>query len=99
MRLQVVARGVPLSEALHEYVGKKMRRLEKLSTRIVKGELILQQERGRVKGELILWVKKGVLVVRADGGDAFRVIDAIRDRMAARLRRYEARWNPRARRR
>ena len=98
MRLQIVARGMSLSEALSDYAEKKIGRLARLSTRIVKGELILQRERGRVKGELILRVKKGVLVVRADGGDAFRVIDALRERMAARLRRYEARWNPRARR-
>jgi len=99
MRLQMVMRGVESSNALADYAHKKIGRLERLSTRIVKGELVIQRERGRVKGELILRVKRGVLVVRADGRDAIKVIDSLRDRMAARLRRYEARWNPRARRR
>lgn len=99
MRLQLVARGMNLSEALSDYVDKKIYRLERLSTRIVRGELVLQRECGRIKGELILRVKKGVLVVRAEGGDIHNVIDLLRNRMAMRLRRYEARWNPRARRR
>ena len=97
MRLQVAARGVSLSDALSKHIERKLGRLERLSTRIVKGQLTLERERGRVRGELILWVKRGVLVVRAAGGDAFEAVDSLRDRMAARLRRYEARWNPRRR--
>ncbi len=95
MRLRVAARNLPLTELLSDYLEKRLSRLDRFSTRIIDGEVVLSQERGQIKGELVLRVKRGVLVVRANAPDAFQVVDLLRDRMKARLKRYEARWHPR----
>ncbi len=95
MELQILSKNVELASGIEERITKKIDHLDRISPRILKGELIFEEERGRIKGELILKVKGKNLTAKTVGKDLIVVTTALRDKMETQLRKYEGKLKSR----
>ena len=52
--MRITARNFELTETLREYIGKRLGHLDRYSDHIIDSEIILIEERGQYKGEMIV---------------------------------------------
>jgi ribosomal subunit interface protein len=89
MELQILNKNVELTKETEQSITKKLDHLDRISSHIMNGELVLEEERGRINGELILNVKGKKLTARAVEKDAITVITTLRSKMQSQLKTYE----------
>jgi len=71
------------------YINKKFTTLDKYSPHIQSGDIILEEKKGMFNGEVILKLRGTVLTTRARGDAILDVLDALRSKIAVRIKRYE----------
>ena len=91
MNLQIAARRMELAPALGEYVAKRCAKRERFSRNIWGGEFIIEEQRGRFRGEVILKVKGKTLTASSENKDPMALVDDLRDTILGSLKSYEER--------
>jgi len=89
MQFKVSTREIDLTDGLREYIDKRLGNLRKYSPRIMEGELVFFEERGRFVGELIIRVKGATLKAEAKAKDPFEAVDILKDKMKGQIKKYE----------
>ncbi len=89
IRVTYKVKDLPILDSIRQHMEKKFSTFERYSNHIIDGEFILDEQRGRFIGELILNVKGGQLTATANGKSPIDVIDELKDKMKAQLHRYE----------
>jgi len=91
MELRIVSKNVELTDGLKSYLIKRLSKLDKFSNRIISGEVSLEEERGRFKGEVILRMKGSILTAKGEGKDPYETVDVLKDRITSQIKKYEDR--------
>lgn len=89
MELKIIARNLDLTDALKDYINKRLMGLDRYSNNIIDSEFILQEIRGRYEGELIVKVKGQTLTAKTQRKDPYEVIDELKDKIKTQLKKYE----------
>jgi len=95
MELKIVARNLDLTDALKDYINKRLTGLERYSNNIIDSEFILQEIRGRYQGEVIVKVKGQTLTAKSQRKDPYEVIDELKDKIKTQLKKYEEKLSDR----
>jgi putative sigma-54 modulation protein len=96
MKLNVHGRNIEVTDWIHQYVEKKVERLERYlpQAREAKAELVYSETRAaadRYTAQLTIWANGQILRAEESTGDIFASIDAIVDKMSRQIDRYKGR--------
>ena len=96
MKLNVHGRNIEVTEWIHQYVEKKVERLERYlpQAREAKAELVYKETRvaaDRYTAQLTIWANGRILRAEESTDDIFASIDAIVDKMSRQIERYKGR--------
>lgn len=96
MKLNVHGRNIEVTDWIHEYVEKKVERLERYlpQAREAKAELVYSETRAaadRYTAQLTIWANGQILRAEESTEDIFASIDAIVDKMSRQIERYKGR--------
>ncbi|MCD6087926.1 MAG: ribosome-associated translation inhibitor RaiA [Candidatus Hydrothermae bacterium] len=89
MEIKLITRDIEATDGLREYIEKRLSGLDKYSSHIIDAELILDEQRGRFLGELVVKVKGSTLTAKSQAKDPFSAIDELKDKMKSQLVKYE----------
>jgi len=87
--MRITARNFELTETLREYIGKRLGHLDRYSDHIIDSEIILIEERGQYKGEMIVKVKGRTIKAETKDNDVLKVVDELKDIVIRELKKYE----------
>jgi len=87
--MRLTARNFEITETLREYITKRLGHLDRYSEHIIDSEIILHQERGQYKGEMIVKVKGRTIKAETKNNDILKVIDELKDIIIRELKKYE----------
>lgn len=96
MQLIISGKGVSLTDAIENYVEKKINPLDKFFKGIIRADVTLGKEtRHRVKGEIFyaeckLEIPGNDIFEREKAKDLYAAIDAMRDRLEGELKKRKA---------
>lgn len=97
MKLNVTARNFDLSDALQEYVNKKIEKLKRFDHYVIDSDMIIEKDKGTSIIELTLAVKHSSVTTRVKNPDIYMGInDAVR-KVERQLEKYEAKFRERKR--
>lgn len=96
MQLLVHGRNVEITEWIHEYVNKKVGRLERYLNQIAEARIELTQNATRAAddrftAQLTLWANGQILRAEESTADILVSVDAAVDKMARQIRRFKGR--------
>ena len=96
MKLNVHGRNIEVTDWIHQYVEKKIERLERYlpQAKEAKAELVYSETRAaadRYTAQLTIWANGQILRAEESTGDIFASIDAIVDKMSRQIDRYKGR--------
>lgn len=96
MKLNVHGRNIEVTDWIHQYVEKKVERLERYlpQAREAKAELAYSETRAaadRYTAQLTIWANGQILRAEESTEDIFASIDAIVDKMSRQIERYKGR--------
>ena len=89
MKYNIVARNIELTDALKEYISKRLDGLDKYSKHIIDGELIIDELRGRYTTQMVLKLKGHTIAVKTEQKDPYMAVDELKDVLKKQLTRYE----------
>jgi ribosomal subunit interface protein len=95
MDLQIHCKNVKVPSGVQEQIAKKLDHLDRISRHIFGSELMFEEERGRIKGELIVRVKGRRLTAKTVGKDPLAVTTTLREKMESQLKKYEGKMKSR----
>lgn len=95
--MNVVVRGknVEISEAMKNYVAKKLSKLERFFDRLMDATVNFTLERGRIKVESTLTASGIVIRGEAVGSDWRSALDEVMDKLERQVKRYKERLGKR----
>jgi ribosomal subunit interface protein len=97
MKLNITARNFDLSDALQEYVTKKIEKLKRFDHYIIDSNMIIEKDKGTSIIEFTLSVKHSSVTSRVKNPDIYMGInDAVR-KVERQLEKYEAKFRERKR--
>ncbi len=96
MKLNVHGRNIEVTDWIHQYVEKKVERLERYlpQAKEARAELAYSETRAaadRYTAQLTIWANGRILRAEESTGDIFASIDAIVDKMSRQIDRYKGR--------
>ncbi len=96
MKLNIHGRNIEVTDWIHQYVEKKVERLERYlpQAREARAELVYSETRAaadRYTAQLTIWANGRILRAEESTGDIFASIDAIVDKMSRQIDRYKGR--------
>ncbi|MFZ1757378.1 MAG: ribosome-associated translation inhibitor RaiA [Caldilineaceae bacterium] len=96
MKLNVHGRNIEVTDWIHQYIEKKVERLERYlpQAREAKAELVYSETRAaadRYTAQLTIWANGRILRAEESTDDIFASIDAIMDKMSRQIERYKGR--------
>jgi len=95
MQISITGKNIDLTEAIKNYVDKKIDGLEKFYDKIVRGQVVLGKEnQHHIKGDVFfceckLEVTGNDLFVIKNEADLYKAIDKVRDHLEAELKKYK----------
>lgn len=89
MNLNISGHHVELSDALREYVGNKLKRVERHFDHLIGANVILSVEKARHKAEATLHTRGADLHAEAIDGDMYAAIDMLADRLDSQTRKLK----------
>jgi putative sigma-54 modulation protein len=95
MQITMTGRGVELTEALKDYVEKKLGLLEKFYEHIERIEVAVGREtHHHQKGDVFFAEAKAIvpgtdLFIKEEAGEAYAAVDALRDRLEYDLKKHK----------
>ncbi len=98
METTLQARNLELSDALREYVEKKMGKLSKFFQRPLQAQIMLSAEKDRRKAEVT--IPMGDLILRGEDetDDIYASVDGVVDKLERQIKKYKTRINRKSRR-
>ena len=91
MNLTLSGHHMDLSEPLREYVGEKIKRIERHYDRIIKAEVVLTVEKSGHKAEANIHAGGADIHAAFSAGDMYAAIDGMIDRLDEQARRHKTR--------
>jgi len=96
MKLNIHGRNIEVTDWVHQYVEKKVERLQRYlpQAREAKAELVYTETRAaadRYTAQLTIWANGQILRAEESTDDIFASIDAIVDKMSRQIERYKGR--------
>jgi len=97
MQVIITGKNVDVTDALREYINKKIGKLEKFSLGIIKAEVVLELQRNWQKVEVT--IRGDGFVARGEerANDMYASIDAVADKLEKQLKRFKEKAQRKAR--
>lgn len=95
MQINITGKNIDLTDAIKDYVDKKINSLEKFYDKIVRGQVVVGKEnQHHIKGnvffcEVKLEVPGKDLFVTKNEADLYKAIDKVRDHLEAELKKHK----------
>lgn len=89
MNIVLTAKNFEITDALREYIEKRLNILDKFSNYIISVDLTMGEQRSRYSGTLVVKVKGQTLTVKSTEKDPYILVDTIKDRIKHQLVKYE----------
>jgi putative sigma-54 modulation protein len=89
MNIVLTAKNFEITDALREYIEKRLNILDKFSNYIISVDLTMEEQRSRYSGTLVVKVKGQTLTVKSTEKDPYILVDSIKDRIKHQLVKYE----------
>jgi len=89
MNIVFTAKNFEITDALREYIEKRLNILDKFSNYIISVDLTMEEQRSRYSGTLVVKVKGQTLTVKSTEKDPYILVDTIKDRIKHQLVKYE----------
>lgn len=97
MKLNITARNFNLSDAIREYVAKKIEKLKRFDHYIIDSHMIIEKDKGTSIIELTLSVKHSAVTSRVKNPDIYMGINDVTRKVERQLEKYEAKFRERKR--
>lgn len=89
MQLNITARHLKLTPAIHDYVEKKLNKAKRFLDHLIWAQVILDVTKNRHIAEIILHTSGRTLTAKEEGADLYSAIDLASDKMDEQLRRFK----------
>lgn len=89
MQINLSGHHVEITDALRDYVEKKLGRLERHFDNITQAHVILNLEHERRQAEAELHVSGGTLFATAESDDMYAAIDALTDKLDRQIKKHK----------
>ena len=89
MELTLTAKNFEFTDALKEYINKRLNFMNKFSDYIISAELIMEEQRGRYTGNLVVKVKGQTLTAKSTEKDPYILVDTLKEKIKHQLVKYE----------
>jgi putative sigma-54 modulation protein len=96
-KIYITSRNVEVTPEMKSYIEKRLKKMERLSDKINKAEVIIEEQRGRFKCEFLLDVNRKFLKAQSISNDFFYAIDELKDKMERQLKKFEEKLKRRKR--
>jgi len=97
MKINITARNFKLSDALQEYVTKKIEKLKRFDHYVIDANMIMEKDKGTSIIELKLSVKQSSVTSRVKNPDIYMGINEVTRKVERQLEKYEAKFRERKR--
>lgn len=97
MKINITARNFELSDALQEYVTKKIDKLKRFDHYVIDADMIMEKDKGTSIIELTLSVKHSSVTSRVKNPDIYMGINEVTRKVERQLEKYEAKFRERKR--
>jgi len=97
MKINITARNFELSDALQEYVTKKIEKLKRFDHYVIDANMIMEKDKGTSIIELKLSVKHSSVTSRVKNPDIYMGINEVTRKVERQLEKYEAKFRERKR--
>jgi putative sigma-54 modulation protein len=97
MKFNITARNFELSDAINEYVTKKIEKLKRFEHYIIDSNMIIEKDKGMSIIELTLSVKHSSVTSRVKNPDIYMGINDVTRKVERQLEKYEAKLRERKR--
>ena len=97
MKLNITARNFDLSDALQEYVTKKIEKIKRFDHYVIDSNMIIEKDKGTSIIELTLSVKHSSVTSRVKNPDIYLGINDVIRKVERQLEKYEAKFRERKR--
>ncbi len=88
-KISITSRNVEITPEMKSYIEKRLKKMERLSDKINKAEVIIEEQRGRYRCEFLLDVNRKFLKAQSISNDFFYAIDELKDKMERQLKKFE----------
>lgn len=97
MKINITARNFELSEALREFVTKKLEKLKRFDHYVIDSNMIMEKDKATSIIELTLSVKHSSVTSRVKNPDIYMGINEVTRKVERQLEKYEAKFRERKR--
>jgi ribosomal subunit interface protein len=97
MKINITARNFELSDALQEYITKKLEKLKRFDHYVIDANMIMEKDKGTSIIELTLSVKHSSVTSRVKNPDIYMGINDVARKVERQLDKYEAKFRERKR--
>ena len=97
MKINITARNFELSDALQEYITKKIEKLKRFDHYVIDAHMIMEKDKGTSIIELTLSVKHSAVTSRVKNPDIYMGINEATRKVERQLVKYEAKFRERKR--
>lgn len=91
MQVHITARHLKLTNAIADYVQKKVEKANRFLDRIISASVILDVAKSRHLAEIVIHASGRTFTAREEGTDLYAAIDLASDKIDEQLRRYKER--------
>ena len=89
MQLNITGHHLEITDSLHDYVVKKMERVESHFDHVTNVHVILSVEKTRQKAEATLHMSGGNLFADAEHEDMYAAIDSMTDKLDRQIKKHK----------
>lgn len=97
MKLNITARNFDLSDAIREYVAKKLEKLKHFDHYIIDADMVMEKDKGTSIIEMTLVVKHSSITSRVKNPDIYLGINDVVKKVERQLEKYEGKFRERKR--
>jgi putative sigma-54 modulation protein len=95
MQVNITARHLKLTQAISDYVQKKLEKAKRFLDHLIWAQVILDVSKDRHSAELVLHAAGHTFTAKEESADLYAAIDLATDNMDEQLRRYKERHRER----
>ena len=89
MQLNITARHLKLTPAIHDYVEKKLNKAKRFLDNLIWAQVILDVSKNRHIAEIVLHTSGRTFTAQEEGADLYAAIDLASDKLDEQLRRFK----------
>jgi len=92
MKIIIKGRHIEITEALRNYLEKKLNKIEKHFDNVMEAKVALSIEKQRQIVEVTLQASKAIIRVEVETGDMYASIDKAADRLERKIQKYKEKY-------